>query len=421
MKVILRKGEQYHSTFEVAEELRNLRKEIPGATLRVQLAAMMGGGDELPVQIEVFGADTKDFDAASSIIVNAIKEIPGIMDIKSTWKRGSPEIRAEIDRVRCAALGIPVAVVGQTLRTSIEGNFSNRFKEGEREFDMMIALPESKKKSIADISKVQIKSLSGEMIELGQVARIYKDFGPVEIRRKDHSQQFVVNANVVGRPLGDISNDIDRVVSKLKLPASITKINMAGDVEIMEETFDNLILAFVLSILFVYMVMASLFESFLYPFIIMFALPVTVVGAILSLMITGKTLSLFSMIGVVMLVGLVVNNAILLVDYTNTLRKRGMTRLDALVEAGKTRLRPILMTTLAILFGMTPLALELGPGSEIRSGMAVVIMGGMISSTLLTLVFIPVIYSLVDDIRAWTKRILKLRSVEINIDESLKE
>jgi HAE1 family hydrophobic/amphiphilic exporter-1 len=168
------------------------------------------------------------------------------------------------------------------------------------------------------------------------------------------------------------------------------------------------------------MVMASLFESLLYPFIILFSLPITLVGVIGSLLITGKTLNLFSMIGIVMLVGLVVHNAILLIDYTNTLRKRGMNRNEALLEAGTARLRPILMTTLALIFGMLPLALELGPGSEMRSGMAVVIMGGMTSSTLLTLVFIPVVYSIVDDVKVWLGRLLKLRSVEINIDESLK-
>jgi len=422
LKLLLHQGKDFRSTQEVAKTIRELGKEIPGITMRVYPPSIMGGGGGMmPIQIEVAGTEIKDFNIASRMIMDAIKTIPGIMEVSSSWKAGAPEIKTEIDQVKCAALGIPAAVIGSTLRTSIEGDISNKYKEKDREYDMMVTLPESKKKSAVDISRMNVKSISGEMIELGQIARIYQDYGPVEIQRKDHNRQFVVTANVVGRPLGDVSNDVTKAIDKLNLPRTISKVGLTGDVEIMDETFTNLTIALLLSILFVYMVMASLFESFLYPFIVMFSLPITVVGAILALMITGKTLSLFSMIGVVMLVGLVVNNAILLVDYTNTLRKRGMVRLGALIEAGKTRLRPILMTTLAILFGMTPLALELGPGSEMRSSMAVVIMGGMISSMLLTLVVIPVVYSIVDDLSMWVRKVLKLRSVEINIDESLKE
>ncbi len=420
MKVVLQKRKNFRSTNDVAEEIRRWNQEIAGVTLRVAKGSIVGGADEMPIQIEVSGNDTKDFNSTSETIIEAVKIIPGLIDVESTWKSGAPEIKAEIDRVKCAALGVPTAVVGRTLRAGIDGDVSNKYKEGDREYDIMVALPESKKKNIEDVSRMQVKSLSGEMIEVRQVAKIYQDFGPPEIRRKDHSKLFVINANVVGRPLGDVSSDVKRTLSALALPSTITGFSLAGDVELMEDTFTNLIIALVLSILFVYMVMASLFESLLYPVIILFSLPVTLVGVVGSLLITGKTLSLFSMIGVVMLVGLVVHNAILLIDYTNTLRKRGLNRHDALIEAGSTRLRPILMTTLALLFGMAPLALELGPGSEIRSSMAVVIMGGMTSSMLLTLVFIPVVYSIVDDVKLWFGKLLKLRSVEINIDESLK-
>ncbi|MEW6702674.1 MAG: efflux RND transporter permease subunit [Bacteroidota bacterium] len=426
MKVILlpkgsplNKGKNYRSTEDVAKEIRRWNEEIAGVKLRVAAPSIFGGADELPIQIEISGTDTKDFNAASEAVIEAVKKIPGAIEVESTWKGGVPEIKAEIDRIKCAVLGVPTALVGRTLRASIDGDVSNKYKEGDREYDVRITLQESKKKSITDISKIQIKSLSGEMIELGQVAKVYQDFGPSEIRRKDHSRQFVVNANIAGRPLGDVSGDIKRALRELKFPDTITGFSLVGDVEMMEETFSNLTIALVLSILFVYMVMASLFESLLYPFIILFSLPITLVGVVSSLLITGKTLNLFSMIGIVMLVGLVVHNAILLIDYTNTLRKRGLNRSDALLEAGTARLRPILMTTLALIFGMLPLALELGPGSEMRSGMAVVIMGGMTSSTLLTLVFIPVVYSIVDDVKVWLGRLLKLRSVKINIDESL--
>jgi len=384
---------------------------------------LTGGETQLPIQIEVSGNETKDFAATSNQIMETIKGVPGLIELSSTWKKGKPEIKADIDRVKCAALGIPAALVGQTLRASIDGDTSNKYKEGDREYDVMVVLPDDRKGNLNDVARVQIKTLSGQMVELGQVARIYQDFGPTETRRKNRSRMFVIEGNISessGRVLGQVGDDIKSALGKLQFRPSIIGYNMGGATEIMDDSFFNLILALFLSIIFVYMIMASLFESFVYPFIIMFSIPITAIGAILGLIITGKTLNVMSMIGMVMLVGLVVHNGILLIDYTNTLKKRGLNRHDALVEAGRTRLRPILMTTLALIFGMLPLAMALGPGSEMRAGMGVVIMGGMISSTLLTLVFIPVVYTIVDDIVVWLKKLFGLRTEEINIDESLK-
>lgn len=422
MKIILRKGKKYRSTNEMAGLVRVIGNGMPGVMLRVYLPSMMSssGGTDAPVQIEVHGTELRDFNIASEMMVEAVRKIPGAIEVDSGWKAGAPEIRVEIDRVKCAALGIPAAVVGQTIRTCINGNTTNKYREGDREYDIMVTLPEALKKSITDISQMQVKSLSSEMVPLSQIAKVYSDYGPVQIRRKDRTREFVVSANLFGRALGDVNQDINRMLKTLKLPPTITKITMGGETEMMSDTVTNMIMALLLAILFVYMIMASLFESFFYPFVILFSLPITVVGAILGLILTGNTLNLFSMIGVVMLIGLVVNNSILLVDFTNTLRKRGMNRHDALVEAGKTRLRPILMTTLSLIFGMLPLALKLGAGSEMRAGMASVIMGGMISSTLLTLVFIPVVYSLMDDSLVWLKKILHMRGAEINTNENLK-
>ncbi|MFH1227663.1 MAG: efflux RND transporter permease subunit [Planctomycetota bacterium] len=422
MKIVLRQGKKYRSTNEIAEVVRAMEKTLPGAVLRVSLPNMMSssGGSDTPVQIEVRGTEFKDFNIASEMIVEAVRKIPGAIEVDSSWKAGAPEIRAEIDRVKCAALGIPAAVVGQTLRTSINGDTTNKYREGDREYDIMVTLPDARKKSLTDVSQMQVKSLAGEMVSLSQIARIYPDYGPVQIRRKDRTREFVVSANLAGRALGDVNQDINRALKNLKLPSTIGKITMGGETEMMEEVVTSMVMAMLLAILFVYMVMASLFESFFYPFVIMFALPITVVGAILGLMLTGNTLNLFSMIGVVMLIGLVTHNAILLIDYTNISRKRGLTVRDALIEAGKTRLRPILMTSLTLIFGMLPLALKLGAGSEMRAGMASVIMGGIISSTLLTLVFIPVVYSLMDDGLVWLKKNLHMRGAEINTDENLK-
>jgi HAE1 family hydrophobic/amphiphilic exporter-1 len=418
IKVQLRHGKNLRSTKEMEQEVRKLSGTIPGVMIRVYPPDFISGGEtQLPLQLEVAGTETKDFERVSNQIMQAIKNVPGLIELSSSWKKGQPEIKADIDRVKCAALGIPAVLVGQTMRASIDGDTTNKYKEGDREYDIMVALPESRKNNIEDISRIRVKSLSGQMTELSQVTKIYQDLGPTEIRRKNHNRIFVVQANVSGRAIGEMSNDVRKILDTLKLPRSISGYNMGGEVEIMDESFYNLFLALFLSIIFVYMIMASLFESFVYPFVIMFSLPVTAIGAILGLIIFGKTLNVMSMIGMVMLVGLVVHNAILLIDYTNTLRKRGYNRHDALVEAGRTRLRPILMTTLALVFGMLPLALELGPGSEMRSGMGVVIMGGMISSTLLTLVFIPVVYTIVDDAVNRIKKMLGIRTVEIEADK----
>jgi hydrophobic/amphiphilic exporter-1 (mainly G- bacteria), HAE1 family len=419
IKLNLHSGKGSRPTKEVSDDIRKIGSEIPGINLRVYPPDFLSGGEsQLPIQIEVSGNETKDFETASNQIREDIKRVNGLIEISSTWKKGKPEIKADIDRVKCAALGIPAALVGQTLRASIDGDTTNKYKEADREYDMMVSLPDERKNNIDDISRIQLKTLAGQMVELGQVARIYQDFGPTEIRRKDRNRMFVVEANITGgRVVGDVSQDIKKILDKESFPPSIIRYNMGGEVEIMGDSFYNLILALFLSIIFVYMIMASLFESFVYPFIIMFAIPLTAIGAILGLIITHKTLNVMSMIGMVMLVGLVVHNGILLIDYTNTLRKRGYNRHDALVEAGRTRLRPILMTTLALIFGMLPLAMSLGPGSEMRSGMGVVIMGGMISSTLLTLIFIPVVYTIVDDSVVRTKKIFGMKTEPMKFDE----
>ncbi|MFA5794296.1 MAG: efflux RND transporter permease subunit [Candidatus Brocadiia bacterium] len=322
MKLNLRSGKGSRPTNDVANDIRKMAGQIPGIIMRAYPPDFLSGGESiLPIQIEVFGAEPRDFENASEQIMEAIKKVPGIVEVSSSWKKGKPEIKADIDRVKCAALGIPAALVGQTLRTSIDGDISNKYKQSDREYDMMVVLPDSRKANINDISKIQIKTLSGRMTELAQVTRIYQDFGPTEIRRKNHSRQFTVQANIVNRTSGEAAAEIKKIVAGLPLPASITGFNMGGEAEIMDESFYNLILALFLAIVFVYMIMASLFESFIHPFIIMFSIPITAIGAILGLIITGKTLNVMSMIGLVMLVGLVVHNAILLVDYTNTLKQ----------------------------------------------------------------------------------------------------
>jgi hydrophobic/amphiphilic exporter-1 (mainly G- bacteria), HAE1 family len=247
-----------------------------------------------------------------------------------------------------------------------------------------------------DVAQVTIKNKDGQQIKLGDIAYIYQGRGPTTIARKDRSRAITISTNIDDtRPVGEIVQEIEGRVKALNLPKDID-VYYAGASEDMNNMFSDMLLAISFAILFVYMIMVSLFESFIHPFTIMFSLPVALFGALTALMLTGQNLNIFSMIGVLMSMGLVVKNAILLIDYTNTLRSRGMGMREALLEAGPIRLRPIIMTSSTMVFGMLPLALAIGSGGEFRAGLAVVVIGALISSTLLTLVLVPVIYTIME-------------------------
>ncbi|MDH3253270.1 MAG: efflux RND transporter permease subunit, partial [Ignavibacteria bacterium] len=250
-----------------------------------------------------------------------------------------------------------------------------------------------------DVGRITLINHYGRPVQLTQVARAISGKGPSEIQRKDRERLVTVAANLSGEvPLGQVTAAVEQAIGQNGIPEGV-KVFYGGDAENMRDMFRDMTIALGLAILFVYMIMVSLFESYMHPLTIMFSLPVALVGALGSLAMTGMTLSMFSMIGIIMLMGLVTKNAILLVDFTNTLRARGMGVREALLESGRTRLRPIIMTTATMVFGLTPLALALGAGAEMRQSMSVVVIGGLISSTLLTLVLIPVMYTYMESLK----------------------
>jgi hydrophobic/amphiphilic exporter-1 (mainly G- bacteria), HAE1 family len=272
------------------------------------------------------------------------------------------------------------------------------------QLDIRVIAKDSERSDIQGIGSIPLLSDTGAVVRLDQVATIVNDSGPARIERSDRQRRIDVNANVTGRSLGDVSRDMRASLNALPMPEGYRWI-MAGQVQQMELATTTLLSTLVLSVILIYMLMVALFESWLTPLAIMFSLPVALVGAFLGLWLTGNTFNIFSLIGMIMLMGLVGKNAILLVDFTNTLRARGYERTEAILEAGQTRLRPIVMTTCTVIFAMLPLALKLEAGGETRAPMAMVIIGGVLSSTLLTLVLVPGVYTMLDDLKTFFSRL----------------
>ncbi len=353
------------------------------------------GGD---IDIEVTGPETKKLIALSEQVKEIVAGIPGARDVDTDWRLGQPEIQVKIDRRKAAAAGLSVDDAARSVRASLNGDIAGKYREGDDETDIRVQLEGLNKSDINAVKTLPVTTMTGAIVQLQQVAEIGPGSGPTEINRIDRQRAITVKGTLRDRPLNEFIQEAQQKTGKIKLPPGY-RITFGGQAEGMKETFSDLISALVLSIVLVYMVLVMLYESFLTPFIRMMALPLGFVGAFLALALTGNTLNLFSMIGLIMMDGLVAKNGTLLIDYTHTLMERGLPLREALVEAGKTRLRPIIMTTFTMVFGMLPTALALGEGSESRSGMAWVLIGGLLSSTLFTLVVIPVVYTIIDDFK----------------------
>jgi len=343
-------------------------------------------------------------------LVAGLRETPGVVDLDTTFEGGKPQVSVAIDRERAADLGISAAQLGSAVRLLVGGDKVSEYQEGGKQYDVRVRLPESDRNDPAKIDQLVLRGRSGGIVQLGNVARIVRDTGPTEIDHLARQRQVMINANLQGKPLGAAVEDVNAIARRIGFPEGFT-YSLEGMAQIMGESFADLAFALLLAVILVYMVLASQFGSFVHPFTIMLSLPMSLVGAIGGLLLTGSTFSILAMIGVIMLMGLVTKNAILLVDYTNTLRQRDrLERNQALLRAGPVRLRPILMTTSAMVFGMMPVALGLGSGGESRAPMAITVIGGLLTSTLLTLVVVPVVYTLLDDlsgirVREWVPRL----------------
>lgn len=381
----------------VAVDLRKRLSTVPG--VRVTVASVRSAASSgAPIQVQLRAADLDVLAKAGADLRDRMTVIPGVVDPDVSYRTGREELQVRIDRPRAAAYGVPVADAAAVLHDSLEGNADSIYRQGGTEYPIRIQAADVDRTRPTDLRRIPV-GFSGSTVTLEQVAEIGNGIGPTAIDRLNGERMVTVSTNLVaGYPLGDAETAIRKQIEALHFQG--IGVRFGGESEAMNENIPYFAFALGLAVILVYLVMASLFNSLLNPFIIMFTLPMALVGALLALTLTGETLSLVSMIGIIMLTGLMGRNAILLIDYTSTLRARGRERNDAVVEAGATRLRPILMTTFATIFGMLPVALRIGRASELRAPMAIVVIGGLLVSTILTLVVIPVVYTLFDDLVA---------------------
>lgn len=341
-----------------------------------------------------------------------VAPIEGIVDPDISWKLGKPELQVRIDPDKAASVNMSVAQVASVLRTYIEGNTDTKFREGGKEYNIRVQLTKAQREDINTVSDLVVGYFNGRPVRLSDVATVEMTTGPTKIDRKNRQRLVTFTAFLKpGYAPGNMQLVIDEALAKANLPPPGVQMKWSGEIQFQQEEGAYMGQALLLAIVLVYMLMAALFESLLMPLTIMLSLPQAMIGALLALIITGNSLNIVSMIGIIMLMGLVTKNAILLVDYTNTLRGRGLPRLQALLEAGPTRLRPILMTTFAMVFGMLPVALAIGRGSEFRAPLGIAVIGGLLLSTLLTLVVIPCVYTVFDDLGNWIARTVFRRGV----------
>ncbi|MDP4272893.1 MAG: efflux RND transporter permease subunit [Bacteroidota bacterium] len=373
-----------------------IKKEVsklPG----IKVTANTSNSSTSPIQIIVKGSDLSTVQNTAAMVKQVIKNTPGSTDVNYSIADPQPEIQIKLDRDKMSELGLSVADVGMTLQTALAGNDDSKYREGSYEYDIKVMLDKFDKSKVDDVNKLSFVNSKGQLIELNQFASVSQTMGASMLERYNRITSITVNSNVSGRPVGTVGAEIKEKL-KNKIPAGIT-IDYAGNMKQQSDAFGTLAFSMIAAILLVYLIMVALYDSLLYPFVVLFSIPLAAIGALLALALTMDTLNIFSIVGMITLIGLVAKNAILLVDFTNHLKEEGLPVKQALIEAGRERLRPILMTTMAMVFGMLPIALAQGSGSEIKSGMAWVIIGGLISSLLLTLIIVPVVYLILENIK----------------------
>lgn len=401
MSFRLKEKNKRRSDKVLAELLRRRFARIPGPQkVDFQTGDIMSqrlGGAGKPLSVEIIGHDIQTTDILAEKVKNIFENTPGVVDVSISRQKGKLEYQLKIDRLKLAALGIPPSVVADTLNIAFGGRTATQYREGKNEYDVFVRLSPDDRRDLRDVLDLSVKTADGRNFLLKDLVSAQLAAGPLAIDRKDQQRFLSVDANVFGRSMGDVAADTESRIRNIALPPGVY-IEFAGSVKEQREAFRDLLMAFLLAALLTYMVMAAQFESFRDPFIIMFSVPFAIVGVLWGLFLTGQTLNVASFIGLVMLVGIVVNNAIVYIDYTTRLRaEKKLGVKEALMEAARVRLRPILMTTVTTIFGMLPLALSSGQGSETWRPLATAVIGGLTVSTLITLVLVPVLYDIFEE------------------------
>jgi len=376
-----------------------LQENIVGAKFKATPVSMVGGGTQAPIQVILSGTNLDSVVAISNQVKSIISKIEGTAEVESSMEGGSPEIQVEVNRDKMARLGLSLDVVGGTMRTAFNGIEESKYRDGDNEYDINILLDEFDRNQQKDVAQLNMINVKGERVQLDQIANIQEGMSPTELTRRDKVPTVTISSQVIGKPVGTVGEEIQAKLAELDMPSGVS-YSMGGDLENQGEAFGSLGIALLASLLIVYLIMVALYNNYVYPLVVMFSLPLAVIGALLALALSKSALSIFSILGMIMLIGLVAKNAILVVDFTNQLKSAGLSVKEALVKATQVRIRPILMTTLAMVIGMMPIALASGAGAEWKNGLAWVLIGGLTSSMFLTLVVVPVIYYIFDRILA---------------------
>jgi HAE1 family hydrophobic/amphiphilic exporter-1 len=348
-----------------------------------------------PLQIEISGFDLAGLTAASDALVRELSASDRFADLKTTIEPGNPEIQILFDQERAASLGLAVRDIADRVVANVRGELATRYTWRDKKIDVLVRSVDSREASVDEIRNLIVNPASDRPVTLQAVADIQISRGPAEIRRVAQERVAIITANLAYGDLGAAVAEANDALNRVPMANGITAM-VSGQNEEMQNSFRSMQFALALAVFLVYLVMASQFESLIHPLVILFTIPLALVGAVLALFITGTTVNVVAFIGVIMLAGIVVNNAIVLVDLINQLQAQGMEKISAIMEAGKARLRPILMTTLTTALGLLPMAIGIGEGAEVRTPMAITVIGGLLVSTLLTLIVIPVVYSLMD-------------------------
>jgi len=391
--IAMKPGSDTTAQDALIENLRSKTAQVAGLEATFSSPELLSF--DKPLEIEIQGYDLASLRSASDQVVERLRQSDRFPDVESSVERGHPEIQIFFDQERAAALGLTVKQVSDQVVGKIRGRVATRYSWRDRKIDVLVRLSEEERQSISAVRDLIVNPESERPVPLSSVAEIRVAEGPAEIRRSDQERVALIQANLAYGDLGTAVVEVDQLLGGLSMPYGLS-MRVTGQSEEMKASFNSLVFALGLAIFLVYLVMAAQFESLVHPLVILFSIPLAVVGVSVSLWITDTRISVIVFIGLIMLAGIVVNNAIVLVDLINQLRDQGVERYKAIREAARMRLRPILMTTLTTILGLLPMALGIGEGSEMRTPMAITVIGGLLTSTLLTLLVVPVMYSVLD-------------------------
>ncbi len=392
------KNERADDSYIYAAKIkRELEPVLVGAKVKTVPVSILGTAEQAPLALVVTGPELDSVLVFANAAMAELKKVKGSSEVKLSVEAGNPEISVQVDRDKMAALGLSLATVGSTMQTAFSGNTDGKFRQGEYEYDINIRYDAFNRQQINDVSDLLFINDKGQQIRLAQFATVSESSGPSQLERRDKSTSVTIQAQVVGRPSGTIAAEWQSAFEQLPRPTGVGYV-WSGDMENQSEGFGSMGIALLAAVLLVYLILVALYDSFVYPLVVLFSIPLAIIGAFLALALTNNSLNIFTILGLIMLIGLVAKNAIILVDFTNQRKKEGASTYDALIDANHARLRPILMTTIAMVIGMLPIALASGAGAEWKNGLAWVIIGGLLSSLFLTLIIVPVMYAIFDRI-----------------------